>query len=169
MRRRLEAEREDFGTGDADRQPAVGERGGGDERFCSAGGMIGGTGGLGAGLEAWAPELGVTAWQLLVWTIISTIVLHHGTFTINSLSHVFGSRRFQTSDTSRNNPLLAVITLGEGWHNNHHHYPMTARQGFYWWEYDLTWYGLVVLSWLGIVWDLRPVPAHVLQMRRVRR
>jgi stearoyl-CoA desaturase (delta-9 desaturase) len=124
---------------------------------------------LGAGLETWAPELGVTAWQLLVWTVISTIVLHHGTFTINSLSHVFGSRRFQTSDTSRNNPLLAVITLGEGWHNNHHHYPMTARQGFYWWEYDLTWYGLVVLSWLGIVWDLRPVPTHVLQMRRVRR
>ena len=124
---------------------------------------------LGASLEAWAPQLGTSGWQLFAWTIVSTIVLHHCTFTINSLSHVFGTRRFETTDTSRNNPLLAVITLGEGWHNNHHHYSMTARQGFYWWEYDLTWYGLVVLSWFGIVWDLRPVPAHVLQVRRIRR
>jgi len=125
--------------------------------------------GLGAALEAWAPGLGVDGWQLLAWTILSTVVLYHGTFTINSLSHVFGTRRFATKDGSRNNPLLAVITLGEGWHNNHHHYPMTARQGFRWWEYDPTWYGLVVLSWLGLVWDLRPVPAHVMDMRRADR
>jgi stearoyl-CoA desaturase (delta-9 desaturase) len=125
--------------------------------------------GLGEVLQAWAPHLGVDGWQLLAWTVLSTVVLYHGTFTINSLSHVFGTRRFATKDGSRNNPILAVVTLGEGWHNNHHHYPMTARQGFRWWEYDPTWYGLVALSWLGLVWDLRPVPAHVLDMRRADR
>src|SRR6516162_2315873 len=87
----------------------------------------------------------------------------HDTFTINSLSHLFGSRRYETSDTSRNNWLLALLTLGEGWHNNHHHYMASARQGFYWWEIDITYYTLKFMSWLGIVWDLRKVPAHILE------
>ena len=82
-----------------------------------------------------APELGTTGWQMLVWGFfISTIACYHGTYTINSLSHVFGKQRYRTGDQSRNNWFLALITLGEGWHNNHHHYPSSARQGFYWWE-----------------------------------
>ena len=91
---------------------------------------------------------------------MSTVVLFHATFTINSLAHMFGSRRFETTDSSRNNPLLALVTFGEGWHNNHHHYPHSVRQGFRWWEFDLTWYALVALSWVGVVWDLKPAPVR---------
>jgi stearoyl-CoA desaturase (delta-9 desaturase) len=121
--------------------------------------------GFGQLLKYQAPSLGTDGLQLLVWGVISTIVLFHATFTINSLAHLFGSRRFETADTSRNNPLLALITLGEGWHNNHHHYQGAARQGFMWWEYDFSYYGLVVLRTLGIVWDLNPVPARVMAQR----
>ena len=98
--------------------------------------------------------------------IISTVVLFHCTCFINSLAYVFGRRRYETGDTSRNSLLLALLTLGEGWHNNHHHYMHSTRQGFYWWEIDLTYYGLKVLSWLGLIWDLREVPAHVLEAGR---
>ncbi|HEY4979595.1 MAG TPA: fatty acid desaturase, partial [Candidatus Acidoferrum sp.] len=84
------------------------------------------------------------------------------TFTINSLSHIFGDRRFQTADTSKNNWWLALVTLGEGWHNNHHHFMASARQGFYWWEVDITFYSLKVLSWFHLVRELRKVPEHVL-------
>ena len=97
--------------------------------------------------------------QFLVWGFfISTSILFHGTWTINSLSHQFGTRRYDTTDTSRNNWLLALITLGEGWHNNHHKYQGTVRQGFYWWEIDVAFYGIWLLSKLGLVWDLHPVP-----------
>lgn len=96
----------------------------------------------------------------------STVLLWHGTFTINSLSHVFGKRRFATTDDSRNNWLLAIITLGEGWHNNHHRYCGSTRQGFYWYEYDITYYILKMLSWVGLVWKLSPVPARVLEEGR---
>ncbi|HEY4119948.1 MAG TPA: acyl-CoA desaturase [Byssovorax sp.] len=95
--------------------------------------------------------------------VVSTCALMHGTFTINSLAHVFGSRRFATTDTSRNNFTLALITLGEGWHNNHHHYQSSARQGFYWWEIDVSFYVLKAMSVVGLVWDLRPVPEHVMK------
>ena len=98
----------------------------------------------------------------------STVLLWHGTFTINSLSHVFGKRRFATTDNSRNNWLLAIITLGEGWHNNHHHYCVSTRQGFYWYEYDFTYYVLKMLSWVGIVRKLQDVPAHILEEGRGR-
>jgi stearoyl-CoA desaturase (delta-9 desaturase) len=112
--------------------------------------------------------LGVSGAQLLVWGFcISTVVLYHATFTINSLAHRFGARRYATRDDSRNNAWLALLTFGEGWHNNHHHYPGSARQGFYWWEIDLTWYGLCALAALGLVWDLKPVPAAVREARRV--
>jgi stearoyl-CoA desaturase (delta-9 desaturase) len=124
---------------------------------------------LGAGLAAWAPGLGTGALQLAVWTVVSTVVLFHGTFTINSLSHLYGTRRYETPDTSRNNPLLALITLGEGWHNNHHHSPRSARSGFARWEFDPTWWMLLALEKLGIIWDLRPVPQHVLERARPRR
>jgi len=118
--------------------------------------------GLGALLARVAPELGTSGPQMLVWGFfISTVFLFHGTCTINSLSHTFGRRRYETTDTSRNSFLLSLVTLGEGWHNNHHHFPASTRQGFYWWEIDITYYGLKVLSWIGLIWDLRPVPEHV--------
>jgi stearoyl-CoA desaturase (delta-9 desaturase) len=106
-----------------------------------------------------------SGWGGLVAFFISTVLLYHGTFTINSLSHIWGSRRYSTTDDSRNNMALAVITLGEGWHNNHHHYPASARQGFYWWEIDLTYWGLRMLAALGLVRDLKPVPTAVRDRR----
>ena len=92
---------------------------------------------------------------------LSLVITWHVTFCINSLAHVWGSRRYATSDDSRNNPLLAVLTLGEGWHNNHHHYQRTARQGFQWWELDITYYVLKLLEKLRIVWDVTGVPKHI--------
>jgi stearoyl-CoA desaturase (delta-9 desaturase) len=122
---------------------------------------------LGSWLEVAHPSLGTGPWQLVVWGFcISTVVLFHGTFVINSLAHGWGSRRYETGDDSRNNFLLALITFGEGWHNNHHRYPSSARQGFYWWEVDLSWYMLRVLAALGIVRDLRPVSSSVLAAGR---
>jgi len=98
----------------------------------------------------------IAGWPGVVWGfVVSTVALFHGTLLINSLSHVWGSRPYATKDDSRNNALLAFITLGEGWHNNHHHDMSSARQGFRWWQIDATYYALVVLSWLGVVWDLR--------------
>ncbi len=94
---------------------------------------------------------------------LSTVLLYHGTFTINSLSHVFGRRRYQTSDTSKNSLALALLTMGEGWHNNHHHYQASANQGFFWWEIDLSYYVLRLLSLVGLVRDLRKPPAKVLR------
>ena len=118
--------------------------------------------GTGILLEHVAPELGTSGWQLLVWGFfVSTVVLFHATVTINSLAHRFGSRRFETNDDSRNNVWLALITFGEGWLNNHHHYPGSARQGFRWWEIDMTYYALLGLQTLGIVSRLRTVPARI--------
>ena len=105
------------------------------------------------------PALHTTGPQLLIWGFfVSTIVLFHITVTINSLAHRWGSRRFVTRDDSRNNALLALLTFGEGWHNNHHHFPGSARQGFVWWEIDLTYYALRTLAVLGLVWDLKTAP-----------
>ncbi|WP_313140699.1 fatty acid desaturase [Stenotrophomonas sp.] len=118
---------------------------------------------IGALLERVAPGLHTTGPQLLVWGFfISTVVLFHATVTINSLAHRFGSRRFDTRDDSRNNLWLALLTFGEGWHNNHHFFPGTARQGFRWWEVDLTWYGLRLLAAVGLVRGLKPIPEWVL-------
>ncbi len=98
----------------------------------------------------------IGGFSMLVWGFfVSTTLLWHGTFTINSLSHVFGKRRYKTTDTSKNNWLLALVTLGEGWHNNHHYYQNTANQGWFWWEVDLSYYSLKALSWVGLVSDLR--------------
>lgn len=103
-------------------------------------------------------------WQLLIWGFfISTVVLFHCTCFINSLAHQLGRRRYPTTDDSRNSLLLALICFGEGWHNNHHWYPGAARQGFRWWEIDLTYYGLWVLERFRIVRNLRPVPERVLR------
>jgi stearoyl-CoA desaturase (delta-9 desaturase) len=124
--------------------------------------------GLGTLLERYAPGLGTNGWQMLVWGfVVSTVVLYHATFTVNSLAHSFGRRRYQTRDDSRNNVWLALLTFGEGWHNNHHHYPGSARQGFYWWEVDVTWYFLRTLQALGVIWDVRGVPPRIRAARRV--
>ena len=118
---------------------------------------------LGAWLGAAHPDLGTSGPQLLVWGFfVSTVVLFHATVTINSLAHRFGRRRFATRDDSRNNWLLALLTFGEGWHNNHHFFPGAARQGFRWWELDVTWYGLRALAAVGLIRDLKPVPDWVL-------
>jgi stearoyl-CoA desaturase (delta-9 desaturase) len=116
----------------------------------------------GALAERVAPELGTSGAQMAVWGFcVSTVVLYHATFSINSLAHRFGTRRYATRDASRNNLWLALLTFGEGWHNNHHHYPASARQGFFWWEIDLTFYGLRLLAALGLIHGLKPVPAAV--------
>jgi stearoyl-CoA desaturase (delta-9 desaturase) len=107
--------------------------------------------------------LAIGGTHALVWGfIVSTVMVWHGSFAINSLTHMFGRRRYATSDESRNHWLLAILTTGEGWHNNHHHYASSARQGFYWWEIDLTYYVLRVLAALGLVWDLQRVPVQVM-------
>lgn len=100
---------------------------------------------------------------LAVGFIWSTVLTYHATFCINSLAHVRGSRRYVTGDDSRNNWLLAFLTMGEGWHNNHHAYQSSVRQGFTWWEIDPTYYLLKALSWLGVVWDLKTPPEQVLR------
>ncbi len=106
--------------------------------------------------------------QMLIWAFfISTIVCSHATFTINSLTHVFGKKRYKSKDESRNNWWLAIITFGEGWHNNHHYYPGAARQGFYWWEYDFTYYVLWCMSKLGIIWDLNEIPEKIRESHHI--
>jgi stearoyl-CoA desaturase (Delta-9 desaturase) len=108
-------------------------------------------------------------WKGLVWGFfISTTLLWHTTFLINSACHLLGRRRFPTKDTSKNSFLLALLTLGEGWHNNHHYYPASVNQGFYWWEIDVTYYILRVMSWFGLVWDMRAPPGHVLEQGRLK-
>ncbi len=115
--------------------------------------------GLGAFLGKFLPGLHTSGPQMLVWGgFISTVLLFHGTCCINSMAHVWGKPRYDTGDDSRNSLLLALITLGEGWHNNHHRYQSAARQGFYWWEIDITYYVLSGLAALEIISDLKRVP-----------
>lgn len=110
-------------------------------------------------LERTAPYLGTSGWQMLVWAFfISSVILYQGTFSINSLTHMMGKKRYNTGDQSRNSLILALVTLGEGWHNNHHYYKSSTRQGFFWWEVDVTYYLLWVLQKLGIIWDMKSVP-----------
>ena len=116
-----------------------------------------------------AIALGVLCWLVEGWPGLvvgffwSTVLLYHGTFCINSLAHVLGRKRYVTGDDSRNNWLLALFTMGEGWHNNHHACQSSVRQGFRWWEFDPTFYILKVLSWLRVVWDLKRPPEAVLR------
>jgi stearoyl-CoA desaturase (delta-9 desaturase) len=118
--------------------------------------------GFGMLLEYYYPQWKTNGFQMLIWGFfVSSTVLFHATATINSIDHLLGSRRYDTPDTSRNNFWLSLLTLGEGWHNNHHYYAVSARQGFFWWELDITYYGLVVLSWLGIIWNIQPVPDRI--------
>ncbi len=106
----------------------------------------------------------VAGWPgLIVGFFWSTVAVYHGTFCINSLAHLVGKRRYITGDDSRNNWLLAIITMGEGWHNNHHAYQSSARQGFYWWEYDPTFYLLKLLERLGLIWNVKRPTAEIMQ------
>ena len=113
----------------------------------------------------------VAGWSgLIVGFFWSTVVLWHATFSINSLAHVVGRQRYVTGDHSRNNLWLALLTFGEGWHNNHHHYQSAARQGFRWYEIDVSYYLLKALAAAGLVWDLRSPPAPVVRSeQRLRR
>lgn len=100
--------------------------------------------------------------EALVWGyFVSTCLTWHGIFSLNSFAHTSGTRRYATTDDSRNNWLVALITFGEGWHNNHHYYPRSARQGFFWWELDITYLALLALERVGLVWDLQRPPARV--------
>jgi stearoyl-CoA desaturase (Delta-9 desaturase) len=104
----------------------------------------------------------VGSWPALVWGFfVSTTLLWHGTFSINSLAHWWGRRRYPTTDDSKNSFALAIVTMGEGWHNNHHYYPRSTAQGFFWWEIDMTMYILRALSAVGLVWDLHTPPQAV--------
>jgi stearoyl-CoA desaturase (delta-9 desaturase) len=98
----------------------------------------------------------------LLWGFcLPTVTLSHSTFAINTINHMFGSRRFETIDDSRNNPLTALFAVGEGWHNNHHRYQRAARNGFYWWEFDPTWYVIRLMAAVGLVWDIQTVPQRI--------
>jgi stearoyl-CoA desaturase (delta-9 desaturase) len=99
----------------------------------------------------------------LLWGFfVSTVLLWHGTFLVNSLNHVWGTRRYATTDTSRNNAFIALFTMGEGWHNNHHHFMSSANQGFLWWELDPSYYLIKAFEALGLIWDVRTPPARIL-------
>jgi stearoyl-CoA desaturase (delta-9 desaturase) len=106
----------------------------------------------------------------LVWGFcLPTMTLAHATFAINTVNHMFGSRRFDTIDDSRNNVLTAFFAVGEGWHNNHHRFQRAARNGFYWWEIDLTWYVIRLMEAVGLAWDLQEVPERVYEEARATR
>ncbi|MCB1196578.1 acyl-CoA desaturase [bacterium] len=118
---------------------------------------------LGIWISGAFPNLHTSVYQIVMWGFfVSTVILYHLTFSINSLAHIVGVQRFKTKDTSRNNFVLALLTMGEGWHNNHHRYAGSERQGFYWWQIDMTHYILTLLSWLRIVWDIRKPPQQIL-------
>lgn len=112
--------------------------------------------------------LAVGGWAGFFWGfVLGTVAVYHVTFMVNSVCHLFGRRRFATTDASRNNWLVALLTFGEGWHNNHHHYPSAARQGFRWWELDISYVTLKVLSWFGIVWELRQPTRRALAAKAI--
>ena len=121
----------------------------------------------------WLPPLALAGlcfllggWAGLVWGLfVSSVLSHHATFTVNSICHLWGRRRYATTDASRNNLFVALITLGEGWHNNHHHYQSSANQGFFWWEIDIGYLLIRLLGWLGLVWDIRKPGARALVFR----
>lgn len=115
-------------------------------------------------LNVFLPGLGTSGIQLVMWGFfLSTILVYHVTFLVNSATHIVGTKRFDTDDESRNSFWVALLTFGEGWHNNHHRWPLSARQGMYWWEFDLTYLLLRCLEKLGLVWDLKVYPDKIYQ------
>ncbi|MEZ5470842.1 MAG: acyl-CoA desaturase [Marinicella sp.] len=123
---------------------------------------------LGGWLDSKYPQLGTSSGQVLIWGyFVSTVLLSHVTYCINSLAHVFGFRTYETGDNSRNNFLLALLTLGEGWHNNHHCSPGSVKQGFKWWQIDISYYVLLMLSKLGVIWELKYPNEALLQKKQI--
>ncbi|MCE0724834.1 MULTISPECIES: acyl-CoA desaturase [Legionella] len=117
---------------------------------------------VGTLLEAYYPDLHTSGMQLVIWGFfISTVALFHATFSINSVSHLWGTQTFQTEDKSRNNFLLALLTMGEGWHNNHHYYPRSTSQGFRWWQIDITYYLLCGLEKIKVIYEINKVPLEL--------
>ncbi len=122
---------------------------------------------LGAGLNRLQPGWGVSGPQFLFYGFfLSTVLVYHVTFCINSVSHIIGRQPYETGDDSRNNWVLGLLAMGEGWHNNHHRYAVCTRQGFRWWELDLTYMILRALHWIGVVWGIREPPAALLAERK---
>jgi stearoyl-CoA desaturase (Delta-9 desaturase) len=119
-------------------------------------------------LNQYEPQLNTNGFQLFIWGFsLSTVMLYHATFLVNSVAHQWGKKRYETKDTSRNNFIIAILTFGEGWHNNHHHYPGSARQGFYWWEIDLTYYVLKFLAMMGVIWDVRTISDNIRESKKI--
>ena len=117
---------------------------------------------IGAGLNVYYPALGTSGMQMVMWGFfLSTILVYHVTFCVNSVTHIIGNKRFDNDDESRNSFWIALLTFGEGWHNNHHRWPLSARQGMYWWEFDLSYLLLRGLEKLGLVWDLKVYPEAI--------
>ena len=111
---------------------------------------------LGAYLGATSPELGTSGAQMVVWGFfVSTVFTWHVTFCVNSVCHRWGQRPYDTGDASTNNPFIGILAFGEGWHNNHHFYANSARHGLRWWQFDVTWYLIKALSWVGLASDLK--------------
>lgn len=118
--------------------------------------------GIGVIFQTTAPGLGATPWQMVVWGfVVSTVMVYHVTFCVNSVTHIVGNQRYDTGDQSRNNLWVALLTMGEGWHNNHHRYPAAARQGFFRREVDMTYYILLGLQKIGLIWDMKAPPRAV--------
>ncbi len=126
--------------------------------------MVLGLGILGFYLQTNYPSLGVSPGEMIIYGFFTrTVLLWHTTFSINSLMHLIGKQRFATGDDSKNSLLLSLLTVGDGWHNNHHRYPASARNGFYWWEIDVSYYVIRLLGFLGLIWDIKSVPPSVLE------
>ncbi|UCF69610.1 MAG: acyl-CoA desaturase [Acidobacteriota bacterium] len=124
---------------------------------------------VGSWIAAYRPQWGASGWQLVVWgSFVGTTLCYQVTFCINSVTHLIGRRRFETHDNSRNVWFLALLTNGEGWHNNHHRYPSSERQGFFWWELDVTHYLLQVLKAVGLVWGIKEPPPVIYEETRAR-
>ena len=122
---------------------------------------------VGALLNVYFPALGTNGPQMVMWGFfLSTILVYHVTFMVNSVTHIVGKKRFVTNDESRNSWWVALLTFGEGWHNNHHRWPLSARQGMYWWEFDLSYLILRFLGWIGLVWDIKVYPKKLYEEAR---
>jgi stearoyl-CoA desaturase (delta-9 desaturase) len=121
---------------------------------------------IGAGLNRLQPNWGVSGWQFVFYGFfLSTVAVYHVTFCINSVAHMYGRKRYEVDDESRNNWILGLLAMGEGWHNNHHRYAVCTRQGFRWWEIDISYMILRALQWFNIVWDIREPPGSILAER----
>ena len=122
---------------------------------------------VGTLLNIYFPGLGTSGLQMVMWGFfVSTILVYHVTFLVNSAAHIFGRKRFVTDDESRNSWWVALLTFGEGWHNNHHRWPLSARQGMYWWEFDLTYLILRLLERIGLIWDIKVYPKKIYEEAR---